>query len=266
MRLFWLTAVLVAGGSAFAPSLRAQSPSDMEAVITTDMGTIRFEFASDKAPKHVDQFIRLTRQGYYDGSAFFRVVANGIVQGGDPLLKNPKTPRNLWGTGGLNLLAGEYSDLKHERGVVSTVRIPDKPNSDGAQFFICVSPQTALDGKFSAFGRVTEGMDVVDGLYAGYGERPDQGQITAQGKAYLEKNFPKLDVIKSAVVIFPEATTPAAPGKKAAPAGTATKTGATATKTGATATKTGTTATKTGTPATKSAAPATKAAPAPEKK
>ena len=192
MRLFWLTAVLVAGGSAFAPSLRAQSPSDMEAVITTDMGTIRFEFASDKAPKHVDQFIRLTRQGYYDGSAFFRVVANGIVQGGDPLLKNPKTPRNLWGTGGLNLLAGEYSDLKHERGVVSTVRIPDKPNSDGSQFFICVSPQTALDGKFSAFGRVTEGMDVVEKislLPAGAGgitEKPVRIQSIKLDKKKLE--------------------------------------------------------------------------------
>ena len=73
--------------------------------MATDLGTFRFEFAADKAPKHVEQFLTLARQGYYDGSAFFRVVANGIIQGGDPLLKNPKTPRNLWGTGGLNLLA-----------------------------------------------------------------------------------------------------------------------------------------------------------------
>src|SRR5271166_4390847 len=105
----------------------AQSPAELEAVVTTDHGSFRFEFAPDKAPKHVEQFIRLARQGYYDGSAFHRVVTNGIVQGGDPLLKNPKTPRNLWGSGGLNLLAGEFSDLKHERGVVSTVRIPNKP-------------------------------------------------------------------------------------------------------------------------------------------
>ena len=60
----------------------------------------------------------------YDGSAFHRVVAYGMIQGGDPLLKNPKTPRNLWGTGGLNQLPAEFSDLKHERGVVSTVSIP----------------------------------------------------------------------------------------------------------------------------------------------
>jgi cyclophilin family peptidyl-prolyl cis-trans isomerase len=139
-----------------------QTPADLEAVVTTSLGTIRFEFAPDKAPKHVEQFIRLARQGYYDGSAFHRVVANGIIQGGDPLLKNPKTPKNLWGTGGLNLLAGELSDLKHERGVVSTVRIPNKPDSDGSQFFICIAPQPSLDGQFSTFGRVTEGMDVVE--------------------------------------------------------------------------------------------------------
>lgn len=139
-----------------------QNPAELEAVVTTDLGTFRFEFAADKAPKHVEQFIRLAREGYYDGSAFHRVVANGIIQGGDPLLKNPKTARNLWGTGGLNLLPSELSDMKHERGVVSTVRLPNKPNSDGSQFFVCVVAQPVLDGQYSAFGRVTEGMDVVE--------------------------------------------------------------------------------------------------------
>jgi cyclophilin family peptidyl-prolyl cis-trans isomerase len=156
----------------------AQSPADLEAVVSTDLGTFRFEFAPDKAPRHVEHFIELARQGYYDGSAFHRVVPYGIIQGGDPLLKDPKTPRNLWGTGGLNQLAGEFSDMKHERGVVSTVSIPDKPNSDGAQFFVCISPQPPLDGKFSAFGRVTEGMDVVEKIAQtpnsadGFAEKP----------------------------------------------------------------------------------------------
>ena len=157
MRNFWLAALLL------CPSAWGQNPaSDLEAVVTTEMGSFRFEFAPDKAPKHVEQFLKLARQGYYDGSAFHRVVANGIIQGGDPLLKDPKTARALWGSGGLNLLPGEISDMKHERGVVSTVRIPNKANSDGAQFFVCVSPQAILDGQFSAFGRVTEGMDVVE--------------------------------------------------------------------------------------------------------
>src|SRR5215472_3294438 len=143
-------------------SAMAQSPADLDAVVATDLGTFRFEFTPDKAPKHVEHFITLARQGYYDGSAFHRVVAYGIIQGGDPLLKDPSTPRKLWGTGGLNQLADEFSDMKHERGVVSTVSIPDKPNSDGAQFFVSIAPQPVLDGKFSAFGRVTEGMDVVE--------------------------------------------------------------------------------------------------------
>src|ERR1041384_3779741 len=78
-----------------------------------ELGSFRIQFAPDKAPKHVEQFLKLARQGYYDGSAFHRVFANGIIQGGDPLLKDPKTAKTLWGTGGLNLLKGEYSDLKH---------------------------------------------------------------------------------------------------------------------------------------------------------
>jgi len=143
-----------------APCAAAQS--DLEAVVATDLGTFRFEFAPDKAPKHVAHFIDLARQGFYDGSAFHRVVSYGMIQGGDPLLKNPKTARNLWGSGGLSQLASEFSDLKHERGVVSTVSIPGKADSDGAQFFVCVSPQPPLDGKYSAFGRVTEGMGVVE--------------------------------------------------------------------------------------------------------
>ncbi len=147
-----------------AAAAHAQSPADLEAVVTTDVGVFRFAFAPEKAPKHVDQFLARARQGYYNGSAFFRVVPYGVIQGGDPLLKNPKSPRTLWGTGGLNLTPDEFSDLKHERGVVSTVRIPGKPNSDGAQFFVCIGPQTALDGQFSAFGQVTEGMDIVENI------------------------------------------------------------------------------------------------------
>ena len=155
MRLPLLAAVFL------LPAL-AQPPAELEAVVTTSLGVFRFEFAPGKAPKHVDAFIARARKGFYDGSAFHRAVANGIIQGGDPLLKNPKTPKALWGTGGLNLLPGNFSDMKHDRGVVSTVRIPAKPNSDGAQFFVCVSPQPPLDGHFTAFGRVNEGMDVVE--------------------------------------------------------------------------------------------------------
>jgi cyclophilin family peptidyl-prolyl cis-trans isomerase len=140
----------------------ALPPADLEAVVTTDLGVIRFEFAPDKAPKHVANFIQWASQGYYDGSAFHRTVSYGIIQGGDPLLKTAPTPKALWGTGGLKLQLDEFSDMKHERGVVSTVRIPNTKNSDGAQFFFCVNAQAQLDGQYSAFGRITEGIDVVE--------------------------------------------------------------------------------------------------------
>lgn len=139
-----------------------EEAAQLEAVVTTDLGVIRFEFVPGKALKHTQQFIRLARAGFYDGSAFHRVIPRGIIQGGDPLLKDPQTPRERWGTGALNQIGDEFSDLKHVRGTVSTVRIPGTPNSGGAQFFICASPQSQLDGQFSAFGQVTEGIDIVD--------------------------------------------------------------------------------------------------------
>ena len=144
------------------PEATREEAALLEAVVTTDLGVIRFEFVPGKAIKHTQQFIKLARAGFYDGSAFHRVIPRGIIQGGDPLLKDPQTPRERWGTGALNQIADEFSDLKHVRGTVSTVRIPGQANSGGAQFFICASPQPQLDGQFSAFGQVTEGIDVVD--------------------------------------------------------------------------------------------------------
>ncbi|HXA50851.1 MAG TPA: peptidylprolyl isomerase [Candidatus Acidoferrum sp.] len=175
----------------------AQPPSDLEAVVATDIGTFRFEFAPDVAPKHVAHFIELARQGYYDGSAFHRTVAWGIIQGGDPLLKDPKNARALWGSGGLNQLAPEFSALMHERGVVSTVSIPGKPNSDGAQFFVCIAPQPPLDGKFSSFGRVTEGMDVV--------EKISQSPVDAAGLAEKPVRIVKVTIEKKKTEPFVDA-------------------------------------------------------------
>lgn len=140
----------------------AEQAAQLEAIITTDLGLIRFEFFPNKALKHAQQFIKLARGGFYDGSAFHRVIPRGLIQGGDPQLKDPQTPRERWGAGALSQIADEFSDIKHVRGTVSTVRIPGQANSGGAQFFICASPQQQLDGQFSAFGQVTEGIDVVE--------------------------------------------------------------------------------------------------------
>jgi len=175
-----------------------QTPADSEAVVETDLGSFRIEFAPDKAPKHVEQFLKLARQGYYDGGAFFRVVPNGMIQGGDPQLKDPKSPREQWGGGGLNLLPTEISDLKHERGMVSTIRFPDKPDSDGAQFFICLAPQPALDGTYSTFGRVTEGMDVV--------ERISRVPLDANGATEKPVRILKVTIEKKRAEPFANAT------------------------------------------------------------
>lgn len=175
-------------GAAPAPVLPPVDPREVEAVVTTDQGVIRFEFAPDKAPRHVDSFIKWARTGYYDGSAFHRTISYAIIQGGDPGLKSPKTPRALWGTAGLKLQTDEFSDMKHERGVVSTVRIPNNKNSDGAQFFFCVTAQPALDGQYSAFGRVTEGMDVV--------EKISQSKVDANGFAVAPVRILKVAIEK----------------------------------------------------------------------
>jgi cyclophilin family peptidyl-prolyl cis-trans isomerase len=168
--LIFAFAVILLGGNAYAQARKKNAPAPvsleeaatLDAVITTNLGLIRLEFLPDKAPKHVQAFIENARKGFYDGSAFHRVISRGIIQGGDPLLKEPKTSRARGGTGGLNPLPDEFSDYKHIRGTVSSVRIPGKSNSDGAQFFICASPQPALDGQFSAFGQVNEGIEIVD--------------------------------------------------------------------------------------------------------
>lgn len=143
-------------------AVTAEEALKLEALVTTDLGAFRFEFFPDKALKHVQQFIKLARSGYYDGSAFHRVIPRAVVQGGDPLLKKAATPKELWGTGGLNLLAEEFSDAKHIRGTVSAVRIPGKAGSDGSQFFITLYPIPQYDGQFSIFGLVNEGIEVVE--------------------------------------------------------------------------------------------------------
>ncbi len=96
----------------------------------------------------------------YDGTIFHRVVRLGIIQGGDPLSKDPAKTKQ-YGTGGLGVLKAEVSAEKHTRGAVSAVLQPGKPDSGGAQFFVCVTDQAALDGNYTVFGRVSEGLDVV---------------------------------------------------------------------------------------------------------
>jgi peptidyl-prolyl cis-trans isomerase B (cyclophilin B) len=147
-----------------AADVAAPGPAELEAVVTTEMGSFRFEFYPEQAPKHVERFIRFARDKYYDGGAFHR-VGKAFIQGGDPNMKEKNPPRELWGKGGFNLgpdmLEGELSELKNLRGTVSTVR-QYKPRTESSQFIVCVDAVPLLDGGFTQFGHVTQGMDVVD--------------------------------------------------------------------------------------------------------
>ncbi len=130
------------------------------AVIETVHGTIKLEFFEDKAPGHVKNFKDLAGKGFYDGTIFHRVIPGFMIQGGDPNSKSDN--RSTHGTGGPGYtIDAEFNDVKHERGVLSMARSQD-PNSAGSQFYICVKDSFFLDGQYTAFGRVIEGMDVVD--------------------------------------------------------------------------------------------------------
>ena len=134
----------------------AQTPSK-QAVLDTSAGTIVMDLLADKAPNHVALFIKTAESGGYNGTTFFRMVRRGLIQGGDPVTKDPAA-RAKYGSGGLNLVKPEMTGEKHTRGAVSTVEIPGRPDSGGTQFFVCVSDQAALDGKYTVFARVVEGM------------------------------------------------------------------------------------------------------------
>ncbi len=137
------------------------------AVINTNRGVIKFEFFGEDAPNHVAAFIELAQKGFYDGTKFHRVVREPepfVIQGGDPL---SKTDDPMVGTGGPGYsLAAEFNENKHLEGTVSMARSQD-PNSAGSQFYICLAPLPFLDGQYTVFGQVTEGLDIVQAVMQG---------------------------------------------------------------------------------------------------
>jgi cyclophilin family peptidyl-prolyl cis-trans isomerase len=162
------------------PDARAAAQSEsadydkLEAIIDTSRGQIVIEFFAADAPRHVEHFVKTAREGGYDGTTFHRVVKNALIQGGDPLSRNPAA-KARYGTGGLNLgLPDEINKRKHVTGAVSSVlqavspgSIEVKPGSSGSQFFILLNAgpaQAGLDAKFTVFARVVEGLDVAQAI------------------------------------------------------------------------------------------------------
>src|ERR1700752_1341774 len=155
--LFLLVAQTVKPPVPFKTPLTVADMTSKQAVVTTTKGKFVVDLRPDLAPNHVGYFIKLAREGAYNGTTFHRVVKLGIIQGGDPLSKDPAKAK-AYGTGGLGVLKPELSAEPATRGAVAAVLQPGKPDSAGSQFFVCVTDQPALTGKYTIFGRVSQGM------------------------------------------------------------------------------------------------------------
>src|SRR5712692_6278536 len=131
------------------------------AVIKTSEGDMVVEFWTDAAPNTIENFKKLARAGFYNGTIFHRIVKAFMIQGGDPNSKDP-SKENRYGEGGPGYkIKAEFNDHSHERGVISMAREPD-PDSAGSQFFICLAPVTRLDHQYTTFGKLIKGNDVLD--------------------------------------------------------------------------------------------------------
>ena len=131
------------------------------AVLKTSEGEMVVEFWPGEAPKTVENFKKLARQGFYDGTAFHRIIKGFMIQGGDPNTKD-LSKESSYGTGGPGYkIPAEFNDHLHVRGVLSMARSAD-PNSAGSQFFICLGTVNHLDHEYTAFGHVIKGLDVLD--------------------------------------------------------------------------------------------------------
>ncbi len=166
--------------------------SNEVAVIKTTAGEMVIEFWPDVAPKTVENFKKLAKDGFYDGTAFHRIVKGFMIQGGDPLTKDASKEAR-WGTGdpGYKIKA-EFNSKSHQRGVISMARSND-PDSAGSQFFICLGDASFLDGKYTAFGKLIKGDDVLGKI----GDTP-----TASG-AGGEKSKPTTRIGVESVKIVP---------------------------------------------------------------
>jgi peptidyl-prolyl cis-trans isomerase A (cyclophilin A) len=193
-------------------SLNAKAPEVCRMKFTTTKGDFVVEVHRAWAPLGADRFYNLVKNGFYTDAAFFRVLPGFVAQVG--IAARPEVSR-VWAQARIPDDQVKESNL---RGSVTFATAG--PNSRTTQIFINLGDNAGLDGMgFAPFGKVVEGMEVVEQLYGGYGEGPprgrgpEQGRITNEGKAYLDKDFPQLDSIKSAAVL-PDATPP--PQKPAA--------------------------------------------------
>jgi Peptidyl-prolyl cis-trans isomerase (rotamase) - cyclophilin family len=168
------------------------STSNEVAVIKTNEGEMVVQFWTDAAPNTIENFKKLARQGFYDGTIFHRIVKGFMIQGGDPNSKDP-AKEDSYGQGGPSYkIKAEFNNHSHDRGVISMARGPD-PDSAGSQFFICLAPVRRLDGQYTTFGKLIKGDDVLDKI----------GNTPVEGNAQGEMSKPTKRVVIESVKIVP---------------------------------------------------------------
>jgi len=174
-------AAAIAATATFAFTPRAANAEGYPRLsIKTTEGEMQFDLWDDVAPKHVESFLSLAQQGFFDGGAFHRIIPGFVIQGGDPNAKVGYGPdgtldsgtkadqlaRRKWGTGGPGYnIKAEFNERPHEFGVLSMARSSD-PDSAGSQFFVCLGRLTSLDNKYTVFGKLTSGDDVLKRIAA----------------------------------------------------------------------------------------------------
>ncbi|MGA2544263.1 MAG: peptidylprolyl isomerase [Verrucomicrobiota bacterium] len=155
------------------PAAKAPAGEKEVAVIQTTEGDMVIEFWTDAAPKTIENFKKLAKSGFYDGTAFHRVIKGFMIQGGDPNTKDPAKEAS-WGMGDPGYkIDAEFNDHPHVRGVISMARSND-PNSAGSQFFICHGNPSSLDHHYTTFGKLIKGDDVLEKIATTPTHPPDR--------------------------------------------------------------------------------------------
>jgi peptidyl-prolyl cis-trans isomerase B (cyclophilin B) len=192
MRLSILLAVLLSSAMLGAEEKTPMNSSNEVAVIKTSEGEMVVRFWTDAAPNTIENFKKLARQGFYDGTIFHRIVKDFMIQGGDPNSKDP-AKENSYGQGGPDYkIKAEFNDHPHDRGVMSMARSAD-PDSAGSQFFICLAPVHRLDHQYTTFGKLIKGDDVLEKI----------GNIPVERNAQGEPSKPTKRVAIESVKIVP---------------------------------------------------------------
>jgi peptidyl-prolyl cis-trans isomerase A (cyclophilin A) len=175
-------------------ALSETAPATYKVNLDTSKGLIVIDVTRAWAPLAADRFYNLVKNGFYNEARFFRVIPNFMAQVG--INANPAVTRAWAGTP----MKDEPTKQSNKKGFVTFART-GAPNSRGTQFFINYKDNSYLDASgFAAFGQVSKGMEIAEAINAQYAERPSQGSITNEGNAYLNREFPKLDFIKTATI------------------------------------------------------------------